>query len=59
MNRNSVSGADLTIHQDTESQSPPTVDSRAWYRPIITVIDLKRTMLGTGVYFDGINFSTS
>ena len=52
MNRNSVSNA-LTIHQDVEPQSASITDPRAWHRPIITIIDLKRTMLDGGYVDDG------
>ena len=52
MNRNLISNA-LTIHQDTDSQSASITDSRAWHRPIITIIDLKRTMFAGGYANDG------
>jgi hypothetical protein len=54
MNRNPVRCSELTIPQGTEPQSAPTADFRAWHSPTITIIDLKRTMLGTGPYFDGL-----
>jgi hypothetical protein len=37
-----------------------TPDSRmAWHRPTVTIIDVKRTMLGIGGYFDGLDSSIS
>jgi len=54
MNRNSVGCKELAIHQYPEPQSASTANSRTWHRPIITVIDLKRTMLFGGPYFDGL-----
>jgi hypothetical protein len=59
MNRNPVSCEDLTTNQHTDPQSAPTKDSRAWHRPTITVIDVKRTMFSIGGYFDGLDSSIS
>jgi hypothetical protein len=59
MGRNPLSGEDLTSMQNTDTPSAPTTDSGAWHRPVVTIIDLKRTMFGLGAYFDGLNTSTS
>jgi hypothetical protein len=53
MNRNPVRCSDLTILQATETLSPSTSDSATWRRPIITIIDVKRTMFAGGYENDG------
>jgi hypothetical protein len=57
MNHNPVSCEELVINQDADLQVDPTTDSRPWRRPLITILDVKRTMLDVGAYTDGI-FST-
>ena len=54
MNRNKSNYDLLTTKRSADTQPEPTGDFRAaWHRPIVTIIDIKRTMIGSGAYLDG------
>jgi hypothetical protein len=59
MNHYHRNGEDLTARRISDPEADSVGLFRAaWHRPAITIIDLKRTMFGDGLYFDGINIST-
>jgi len=59
MNSDWKNGTHVAVTQSCGTPSEATVDDRlAWHRPVVTIIDIRRTMFGAGAYFDGINLST-
>jgi hypothetical protein len=43
------------VDQPAAERSPetPSVSKAVWHRPLLTRIDIKRTMLGSGPFTDG------
>jgi len=60
MNLDSRPDGDLATHPCVDQQSEPVSNMPAqWHRPLITIIEIKRTMFFVGSFLDGIQGSTS